>query len=122
MKASELRLNNWVLQDGLPTQITGYMFHAEFEGLYEIEDEFEPIPLTPEILEAAGLKMVGEKPFFSMRIQLNKTDELCWYSQDKELRYQTIGSGFTRYYKTKFMHQLQNLYFALTGEELEIKL
>lgn len=85
-------------------------------------DKLNPILLTVDILEKCGFSVIGEKPFYSLRLKLNSTDELCWYSQDHELRYQTQGSGFTRSFNTKYLHQLQNLYFILSGEDLKIKL
>lgn len=32
-----------------------------------------------------------------------------------------LGDGDTRFAAPEFVHQLQNLYFALTGEELTLK-
>lgn len=56
------------------------------------------------------------------RLYLNNTDELFFGIQDKLLRYQTRGSGFTRNFDIKNIHQLQNLYYLLTAKELEVTL
>lgn len=82
--------------------------------------DLSPIPITPEVLERCGFIKYGQTPFFSYRLKVNSLDELAWYSQDCELRYQTIGSGFTRNFNIKYLYQLQNLVFALTGQELKI--
>lgn len=74
-----------------------------------------PIPLTPEILEKAGFKAKGsgfwnlEKDFCSLEVYIN----------DKSI---TTFSYNWEVAECQNLHQLQNLYFALTGEELNIEL
>jgi len=53
------------------------------------------------------------------RIDVNLSDELCWYRIGGDLRYQTKGPGFTRDFGTKYIHELQNLFFALKKEDLK---
>jgi len=77
------------------------------------------IKITFDILTNLGFKDLShDKNKWGCRIEVNASDELCWYRQDNNIRYQTKGNGFTRDYNIKYVHQLQNLYFALTGEEL----
>jgi hypothetical protein len=88
---------------------------------YSNADQFHGIELTPEILEKAGfVKFVDE--------------DLCeFYSiDDFSLEYMEFaieeGNGFyfDRHFsdelKVNHLHQLQNLYYVLIGEELEIEL
>lgn len=115
IKNNEVRVGNWVKEgdwssDSIFVQLDSI---EPIIGEYEWDENlFNPIPLTPEILEKCGFETIGKPPFYSMRLPVNGLDELCWYSQD----------GFIRYLGIKHLHQLQNLYFALTGNELEVKL
>ena len=71
----------------------------------------KPITLTEEILLKCGFVYDDEFGLFSLHpITLYKQDGIFWYG----LLFDNI--------EIKYLHQLQNLYFALTGEELEIKL
>jgi len=80
--------------------------------------ELKPIPLTPEILEKCGfyksktewIKRTEEDPFI-----------IEFFEFTKAFHY-TGGEGVRLGIGGKYLHQLQNLYFALTGDELTIKL
>ena len=100
MKATELRIGNWVTENGRLIHI-----HDGF-GIDHAYN-FEPIPLTEEWL----LRFWFEQ----------KTSSFVIYPVS--IKRQTKNAFF--YSPTslhlKYVHQLQNLYFALTGEELEIK-
>lgn len=114
IKANELRLGNWVLgENGFPLKISAYDFeHTMF-------DKTNPILLTPEILEKAGFMKERESNY--TKIYTNIKNEQFGYNWHDR-------SGWTaRYYgeninHTQYLHQLQNLYFALTSEELKIEL
>ena len=87
-------------------------------------DYLEPVELTPDILEAAGFKYnqltENYEIFidFEGLIALNKYDYSIFIGADNEDR------GYTGRTSTacKYLHQLQNLYRCLTGEELQIEL
>jgi len=122
---SELRRGNWVnaTYDGI-----------DYRRVYSIPnmDEFaaEPISITPEILEKAGFHdsclLLGDKGVCSLGWYLKSctyknetTVSLCYDYDDC-----AYASHNAEYGKTEFihLHQLQNLYFALTCEELAIEL
>lgn len=73
-----------------------------------------PIPLTPEILEKTN-----------MRYDLITWSKDCLMIAEGDGGYDVwialFGSGRIAL-KLKYLHQLQNLYFALTSTELEIKM
>jgi hypothetical protein len=74
-----------------------------------------PIPLTPEILEKAGFKFDGDFNSYSISsVILSKNYCLCSIGDEYLCELNRIGKPI------KHIHQLQNLYFALTGEELQI--
>lgn len=79
---------------------------------------FEPIPLTPEILEKAGFKDKKYKPLFKMvSAPVHYERNIIIICQDE--RYSLNCYEDT---EIKYLHTLQNLYFALTGQELKISL
>lgn len=108
----ELRIGNWVIgEDG-----NYYQIEQIVPRLWHIEPPI-PIPLTPEILEKAGFK--EDRTGFAlpdiMSLSFSVTKDFgymaCWGDKSLHLPYDV-----------KYLHQLQNLYFALTGEELQIEL
>jgi hypothetical protein len=136
IQANELRIGNYILYldelyiiDGFQyvekSPLVKYRVHFKtIDGKLrnsKMQNWINPIPLTKELLEKCGFKDPAENGW-ALRLGLNSIDELCWYRQDNSLRYQTKDSGFTRNYNTEYLHQLQNLYFDLVGEELTIEL
>jgi len=127
MESKELRIGNWLL-DGF-----GKYYQAEVADLVLLASrpdtkECNPVLLTPEILEKAGFiaNNVGAG-FVSMeyRILINTTGDSFYLRNYFEGGFIwgfnngiEIGTPKT----VKFTHQLQNLYFALTGSELPINL
>lgn len=115
IKASEVRIGNWVNCYKATFSITAINnTHVEGlgnEGHFDILD-CKPIPLTPEILEQAGFEKDGE----------------VIYRQRNTMLY--FGANFVDYYHyghpikndIQSLHQLQNLFYALSGTELTINL
>lgn len=87
-------------------------------------EEFEPIPLTPEILEACGFRRKVNKysnEFFYQKEGL----WLCLVEDGNRVVPCTLYDGIQFFQSANFIesvHGLQNLYFTLTGTELEVKL
>jgi len=90
-------------------------------------DYLEPVELTPEILEAAGFGYNGNDKCFGY---VNETEgiliELGDYYEDdgRAVFYYNLPyiDNSTCIAYCKHLHQLQNLYFTLTGQELQIDL
>jgi hypothetical protein len=85
----------------------------------------EPIELTPEILEAAGF--IGHYSIYQKDIGVTSSS-IC-ARQDGNLMEVWIEKYIGEDERiveintpVKYLHQLQNLFFALCGEELEIQL
>lgn len=123
MEANELRIGNWVSYSDNAVKIAAGFFVNSSQ--MNIETDCEPIPLTPEILEKAGFEKNDRiQQNFSYILQLKSRMTLVYYKGDssclsieQDNKMIDFASG-----RCKYLHQLQNLYFALTGEELEIKL
>ena len=119
MKANELRIGNWVMYEGNKYQVLA----DDFGWLQYDNHEATPIPLTPEILEKAGFEK-REWLFFNQNFYDKKpltydcTDGRIYYESDET---DEIGEKYgVNFYHIKSLHSLQNLIFALTGEELDI--
>ncbi len=82
------------------------------------------IPLTPEWLERCGLIKQGEESKHNYEVWGNRNIELARVDDGYALHVQDLDeyASWTIYKAVQYLHQLQNLYFALTGEELNVKL
>lgn len=107
--ANELRIGNWYNHNGEFKQATPNTILEVWEA-----DRIwvMPIPLTPEILERAGFEFYT---YCDCWVIETTTGEIIL--SDKYILQST--DSITQLY---FLHQLQNLFFALTGEELKIEL
>ena len=122
MKAQELRIGNYIKFQVIDREriikVDARFFRSvaisresnEIEDNDELSDYYQPIPITPEILEKCG--------FISHAINYYHLGEFY-------ISYANIGLFEYRHRDTyvifKHLHQLQNLYYALTGEELNYK-
>jgi len=109
MKATELRLGNYVYHESSTCKLETVL-------AFEDVEEYNPIPLTEEWL----LKL----NFIPHTTRSNPGEFTIYYKN--EFTYNPC-SGWWLFGKSlkgkvvlEHVHQLQNLFFALTGEELEI--
>jgi hypothetical protein len=110
MKAEELRLGNWV-HPKFPMQVTCIYkdeILCDFEGNEGDPWEFNPKDLDGIILSYEWLANFGFK-----KEGMNQ----LWMSIDFWVQETQVGF-FYNGIEVKYVHQLQNLYFALTGKEL----
>ena len=117
MKATELRLGNYVDLFGKLAYITKSDFSETDYGI-AIESG-KPIPITEEWLVKLGFKrkekIVNEDVYIKGSLGIFPDYHIVVYYVD------TCKDGsHTIPITLKYVHQLQNLYFALTGEELEL--
>ena len=123
MKATELRVTNFVEHFGnyKPVAMIGYdaiLLYEKNGNVTQVKlDEINPIPITEELLKKLNFKITGE----------TKEENPIWtfFGEKSKFNIEQIGKGFflhdNRCFGTqiKCFHQLQNLFFALTGFELE---
>jgi hypothetical protein len=112
IKANELRIGNWVID----SQGNYYKWQV-YDWTIDDNQDVEPIPLSPEILEKAGFEKVNHVAGYSFYYLKKKgIPAIAVYERRIEI------NGSANLFHIKHLHQLQNLYFALTGEELSIEL
>jgi len=117
MNANELRVGNWYSQFGNLHQVTWDTIKALGDAP-ETQLWCKPIPLSPEILEKCGFykfnnawKLVSDK---------NKGYTTWIFTiWDNDGEYSYNSAEFNPVLTS--LHQLQNLYFSLCGEELTYK-
>lgn len=112
---NELRIDNYILfkEWGEGDGKIGQMKRGDF-GRFN-NDEYHPIPITPKWLKKFGF--IKDRNGWNLPgKQFSLTDNLfpCWI--DRML----WPGGLPDFHQAelKHVHQLQNLYFALTGNEL----
>lgn len=115
MKATELRIGNYIDYETEREIVTMQITYEYIRLIHNGNKNFKPIELTKEWL----LKFGFEKTY----------DDFNWYIKGnycfsflKELdlivfkiKFQTVDIC-----TIKYVHQAQNIYFALTGEELSL--
>jgi hypothetical protein len=133
INANEIRIGNWVEYGGETLSVGG--ISESVATLYpkppvvnicyvlvpaEVSyDEINPIPLSPEILEKAGFKWSNSINHWIITWGINGVHFIKFDEYYDKFSFQL---GQAHYKVLDYVHQLQNLYFALTGEELNIEL
>lgn len=139
IKENELRVGNIIAFDDGSTDIVkvNWLYYSIELGMWfvcwdkisgdgkyrfgnSILDDFKPIPITPEILIKCGFGHDEEMHKFGN--DFNPHSEWVSFSILAHLYGYWVVIGKTNVGSIKYLHQLQNLYFALTGTELDVKL
>ena len=108
---NELKIGNYIDEQGLYLQVGMIQ-----QGLF---DASEPIPLTDEILcDWCGFKS-DHPAYYYIFIE---DDKFHVYYNNSGLHRYDVKYRYAYLKEIKYLHELQNLYFALTGEELTINI
>lgn len=140
MDAKELRIGNYIEPiTKSPCTVTGVnlqkvkdgdlvFIYADYQSF--LPEHIHPIELTPEWLERLGFKLKKGTPANSEMIYCDfevriKDFRIYVAESPTELKQSSIHiKSDSRYFpelaEFGYVHQLQNLYFALTGEELTL--
>lgn len=133
MEINELRIGNYV------------SFHNVFYKIVEIEkdrvlieyhngetdychiDYIDPIELTEDVLLKIGFEKVYTVPHNRLRLCVKNGNEITRISYDflfdDITRLEIMGNGDSLNKRNiKYLHELQNTYYCLTNQEIEIKL
>lgn len=128
MEARELRIGNIIDRTDYECRVISIDAASitaaplNYKGERFVVQEIKPIPLTEGWLVRFGFELVASR---SNRVFSKGKDFgfdlgiasylVAYYRHEDEL-----SNIFIRH-KVNYVHQLQNIYFALTGEELEMK-
>lgn len=134
MKPQELRIGNWYAADD-PNR--GKYFQITAKDIVCLEEDpqddfYQPIPLTEEWLVKFGfVKKVDyeqDEDEWGRLSESNPRRGVGLYNpwEDKPNYWfvtfrEDVGCGWSDLNEIEYVHQLQNIYFALTGEELTIE-
>jgi hypothetical protein len=120
MKAQDLRVGNWVEFIDFPakyfTKVTPKILSIIND--YPKNHTWFSVPLTPEIVEKCGFD----------KEEVTADHGAIWRNNGFHIASHHSYKGFrllgfhNKSVPILYLHQLQNLFFALTGEELEVNL
>jgi hypothetical protein len=117
MEANELRIGNWLINPfgGKGTVESIYLDSVKLKESNSFVPlvHCKPIQLTDEILLKCGFVKINKSRY------LRKGALTICIEPNNIFRFSLDGSFLVN---LEFLHQLQNLYFALTGKELQITL
>lgn len=124
LKTNELRIGNLVIYASKIVEIEGInkntIYHSKGQFDQNIEPAYEPfrqIQLTEDwLLKFGFIKDQPEGWFYKQPIDILNQRFLLF--KHKDLPYYYADGCFSPY--LKYVHQLQNLYYSLTGEELRL--
>jgi hypothetical protein len=145
MKASELRIGNLIygiyenIEDEVDQKsenvkdIVNFIGYDPWDNFFWVEgtinaefyESFEPIPLTEEWLVRFGFYKREGSVCDSFYIGTNPVTkdwmfDIVWLKNMMDYSYEDYPFYRNGYFKIQYVHHLQNLYFALTGEELKL--
>lgn len=118
IKPSELRVGN-ILHEGMVYQIHDDRFYIKDKDGLSLKNKWAvitPEPLTEEwLLKFGFIESKDNHPFLSLKYFYIAFSGTEWVVK------QVLSVPFACA-TIKYVHQLQNIYFALTGEELTLKI
>ena len=119
VQANELRIGNYISYKNERWIKVGY-HEIRYAVLYP-DTSYYPIPLTFEILEKAGFRNISD---LSTNMYTSFWNDIVGQISGYHNGYFFKDSvcNDINVLPINYVHQLQNLYFALTGEELEVNL
>lgn len=134
MKANELRIGNYVNIEGDVVKVKEiyeksiHYANGAYES-YATEDFIQPIELTGDILIDIGFKK-GYNEIYSKTIKVDFYEYNISYQNVKDNKYSFVAYGYKngelkrqiRLDNIQYLHELQNVFFSFTNQELEIKL
>jgi hypothetical protein len=123
IKANELRFGNIVfeLESVIVHSINEHGINRDKQGVVIPFDMLTGIPLNAELLEKCGFETNMDDPE-NKWLRLKTRNHV--FEADESTQFEIVYVDVHGYKVgfAKHLHQLQNLFFALTGQELEVNL
>ncbi len=129
MLQHELRIGNVLLHGGVPVKVTDifktHFICETFECISHgnsIQERFAPIPLTAGVLRKCGFTEQSGPYFFSSYIEFDNyifaVDPIKGYTGEWSVHNDKYEAGCNAIAIVKYLHQLQNIIHAISGQEL----
>ena len=118
LEAKELRLGNYIYKLDTPVRVEVETFRNVKAMLFP----YSPIPITEEILIKCGIERASWRESSPLYLNGNKTSHPDVISISLYSNFCRIKIVDKTVRTLKYLHELQNLYFARTGEDFEIEL
>lgn len=116
LKQNDCRYGNYIIYGGSITQLN----EKEMCHFFRFPETYKPIPLTEEWLLKFGFKKDIIVDLYRLH---NQFGSIIYYpstsAEKAKINFMLTGACFMNNTITN-VHQLQNLYFALTGRELTV--
>lgn len=131
IQAEELRLGNYILQKLNHKVVVVPCNFSHFELLKTSTKDFFPVLLKPEHFEKAGFlenkkyALLPDAREFILQLPVigkNETELYAYSKNNKECFARATLNKLPVSNNIYNLHQLQNLYFVLTGKEIDIRL
>lgn len=128
MKIEELRIGNWVCRAEKFTEKVDIGFFVNYDASDLMIAYYSSIPLTEDWLENFGFIKTDDSGY--CELEFEGTNTRLFITLDDELAKRSFGKcyyGFDHHVNAEiqlniqYVHQLQNLVFALTGKDLILK-
>lgn len=131
IKANELRLGNYfeyLVEDKLSDPQSEWVLNViDAQDIMQCDsindyfnNHYRPIPITEKVLFQCGLYQIKGSKIYSINDAYKlKIIENNGFSSSCLLYKKYVGNLIVSITYVSYLHQLQNIYFALTGEELQ---
>lgn len=130
MQPQELRIGNWVKSDEVGIiQVNAHLILHLTQVLSAVSGFVEPIPISEEWLLKMGFEKVYAswmRIYYTVDMEDEETETIGIYIHVETgncciLNQTDNEQGANTKQSIKYVNQLQNLFYALSGQELEIK-
>lgn len=116
----DLRVGNWVIASDVIRRITSVSeTKVTFEGVKNAvkQEDIQPVPLTEELLKKTGFRQLKETDLFEKMPLEGFTYKL---HAQRIMIFHPGDNTLCHWLNTRiiYLHQLQNLYYCLTGREI----
>ncbi len=129
MKAQDLRLGNFVIAKNKIIKIIEFresfvLGENDNSIIGDLPSQMKPIELTEKLLYNIGFCFGGVSEYGKHYIKPNGNNTLwCKIYENGDMSLTcNNNANLIQLHKVKFLHQLQNAYYLLTNQELEINL
>ncbi len=122
--AFDLRIGNWIDVRGKQTCVTGITeTNVQVNGFTTTEnvEDLHPIPLSDELLKKAGFAERGKTALYD---KVSHSGFSYHLHAQKIMIFHTEDNTLCHWLSTKivFLHQLQNIFYYITGNQISIQL